>query len=66
MLGDVDGSGKINIMDVVILNKAILGKEELSKQAEINADVNGDGVPDSADSLLILKYIVGLIQDFTS
>ncbi len=64
LLGDVDLNGKINIVDVVSLNKAILGKDTLSSQAEINADVDHSGKPDSTDSLIILKYIVGLVTSF--
>ncbi|MBR1554797.1 MAG: endo-1,4-beta-xylanase, partial [Oscillospiraceae bacterium] len=64
LLGDVDLSGEINILDVITVNKAILGKEILSKQQETNADVNQNGVPDSSDALLIMKYIVGLVKEF--
>ncbi len=60
--GDADGNHIVNIVDVITLNKAILGKDVLSKQGEKNADVDGDGTPSSTDSLMILKHIVGLIN----
>lgn len=59
--GDVDGNGGVDILDVIIINKAILGKENLSDSSLKSADVNGNGVPDSTDSLSIMKFIVGLI-----
>ena len=40
--GDVNEDGSIDILDVITLNKALLGKEFLSKQGELNADVNVD------------------------
>ncbi|MBR0485965.1 MAG: carbohydrate-binding protein [Oscillospiraceae bacterium] len=62
LLGDADGSGSIDILDVIVLNKAILGKETLSEQGVKNSDVDGDGLPTSSDALLIMKHIVGLIN----
>ena len=64
LYGDVDMNGKIDILDVITLNKAILGKESLSKEASALADVDGDGMPTSTDALQIMKYIVGLITEF--
>lgn len=60
LYGDVDESGEIDILDVITLNKSILGKEVLSAQAEKNADTDGNEKIDSNDALNILKYIVGI------
>jgi len=61
--GDADGNGKIDILDVITLNKAVMGKETLS-EAQLKAiDFNGNGKPDSEEALTILKYIVGLITE---
>ena len=60
--GDADCSGEVNILDVITLNKAILGKEELSEQGIKNADLDQSGKPDSTDALNIMKYIVGLYK----
>jgi len=59
--GDADLSGKVDILDVITVNKAILGKEKLEGDALVNADINGNNKPDAADSLEIMKAIVGLI-----
>ncbi|MBR0485509.1 MAG: glycoside hydrolase family 9 protein [Oscillospiraceae bacterium] len=61
VLGDVDENASIDILDVIILNKALLGKENLSASQEKNADVNKSGKPDSSDALMIMKAIVGLL-----
>ena len=62
--GDVNLDGEIDILDVITLNKAVMGKEILNDQQNKNADVNKNGSPDANDSLMILKYIVGMITDF--
>ena len=58
--GDVDLSGKIDILDVITLNRAILGKESLTPEQELLADFNQDGKIDPTDSLAIMRCIVGL------
>ena len=60
--GDANCDGKVNIADVVRLNKAIAGKAELSAQGKINADVDYDGDQDATDSTNILKAIVKLVE----
>lgn len=60
--GDVDGNGSIDILDVILLNKSIFGKVTLSDLSKKAADIDGNGMPDSTDSLAIMKYIVELID----
>ncbi len=60
--GDADESGKVDILDVITINKAILGKEKLTDSQLRNADVDGDNKPTAADSLMIMKAIVGLVD----
>ena len=59
--GDVNEDGVVNIMDVILLNKAIYGKAELTAQGFANADVDVNGRPDSNDSLNIMKLIIRLL-----
>ena len=61
LMGDADLSGSVDILDVITINKAVLGKENLEGQGLINADINKDGKPDSSDALNVMKAIVGLI-----
>ncbi len=63
--GDVDGSGKVNILDIITVNKALLGKENLTEPQLRAIDLNGNGEADSEDSLCLMKYIVGLIQNLS-
>ncbi len=58
--GDVNVDGNVNILDVILLNKALLAGEKITDEGIANADVDQDGTPSSADSLLILKFTVGL------
>ena len=62
ILGDADGNFEVDILDVITVNKAILGKEVLSEQGNINADIDKDGKPTSYDAMTILKHIVGIID----
>ncbi len=64
--GDADGNGEIDILDVITINKAILGKENLSENGLKAIDFNGNGKPDSDEALTLLKYIVGIITDFNA
>ncbi len=62
--GDVTLDCEIDIVDVIAANKAILGASTLCKTAKKNCDINGDGTPDTTDSLAILKEVVGLTTNF--
>lgn len=64
LYGDVDESGEIDIIDIILLNKSLLGKEVLTEQQQKLADVDNSGKCDSLDSLMIMKYIVRLITEF--
>ncbi len=63
--GDADLSGKVDILDVITVNRAILGKEKLEGQGFINIDFNKNNAAEASESLAIMKYIVGLITDFS-
>ena len=59
--GDADGSGTLDIIDIITVNKAFLGKELLPKERISSVDFNGNGIPDADDALTMLKMLVGLI-----
>lgn len=60
--GDVNCDSVVNVLDVITLNRNLLGGGELTAQGIINADVDLDETPTAADSLNILKHIVNLIE----
>ena len=53
--GDIDGSGTTDIMDLIRLNKHLLGMYQMTDSERAAADVNGDDVVDANDSLSLLK-----------
>ncbi|GEM_PF-3044264 len=58
--GDVNLDNHVNILDVILLNRAVLGKETLTEIQNLAADINQDKLVDATDSLMILKQIVGM------
>ncbi|MBQ5996597.1 MAG: dockerin type I repeat-containing protein, partial [Bacteroidales bacterium] len=62
--GDVTLDCELDIMDVIAANKYILGVGTLCDTAKKPADVSGDGTPDAADTLAILKEVTGVTTDF--
>lgn len=60
--GDANGDTELDILDVIAINKAVLGKEEFTEKQTKSADINNDGVVDANDSLMLMKHIVGLVD----
>lgn len=59
-LGDVNGDGKINSGDSLILSKQVLGKKDITdKNQKLAGDVNKDGKINSGDTLIVRKQILG-------
>ena len=56
--GDVDGSGTVSIVDVIVLNRHLMTGAYLIDYQKKLADIDGNGVPDETDALRILKGIV--------
>lgn len=62
--GDANGDTKIDILDIITINKAVLGKEKLTDEQNQAADVNENNKVDSGDALMLMKFVVGLIDSF--
>ncbi len=58
MPGDVDGSGEIDIVDVVTTIGIIVGNIEPTDDEEMAADFNGDGNVDVSDIVMIIACIL--------
>jgi hypothetical protein len=60
VIGDINGDGKINATDALIIKRYIAGNVTLTDAQKSAADINGDGRINATDSLLIKRYIAGL------
>ena len=61
-VGDVNSDGLIDVRDVVLLSRYILGLEDLSAEQLTAADINGDGLIDVRDVALLSRHILGLAE----
>ncbi len=57
LLGDADGSGKVDVKDVTHIQKHIAAYFALDGTAALAADVDGSGVIDVNDVTLVQKYL---------
>lgn len=65
MLGDVNNDGNIDIRDVTLVQRHVLGYQPpLTASQFTAADVNGDGVVNVVDVNLMMQYILGNISSF--
>ncbi len=61
LLGDADGSGKVDLQDVYAMEAHIDGETPEGFNS-VNADVNKDGTIDNNDVSLVKEYMAGNIQ----
>jgi len=59
-IGDVDGSGKVDSYDSLIVLRHSVNLEQLSEQQKKLADIDENNTINSADALYILRMSVGL------
>lgn len=64
MIGDVDDDESVTVSDVLAVLRHVAGLNELSGDAFIRADVDGDGDVDNDDAQYIGDYVVGNITVF--
>lgn len=65
-VGDVDGSGKVNARDAVIVLQSVANKVTLTDEQKQAADVDASGAVTARDAVMILKYTAGSITSFGS
>ncbi len=59
--GNVNLDSGVDIMDVILINRYLLGSLDLTATQKLNADVDCNGKLDTTDSLNILKFVVELV-----
>lgn len=64
LLGDVDGSKKIDVVDALTVLKYTAGNITLTADQKTRADVDKNGTVNVVDALTILKYVCGKINKF--
>ena len=58
--GDLNGDGKITALDIVKLQRLIVGLDALDSNVLVIADINGDGKVTALDIVKLQRHIVGL------
>ena len=58
--GDLNGDGKINALDIIFVQRLIVGMDPLTDEKKALADINGDGKVNALDIIYIQRHIVGL------
>lgn len=61
--GDVNTDDKINVADVILLNKYIVGADTISDQGLANAECYADGRTDINDSAQIMNVVVMTLSE---
>lgn len=64
LYGDINQDGAINVQDVVLTMRYVLGLQELNSVQKIAADVNDDNTIDVTDVTLIMRKALGIIEKF--
>lgn len=64
VLGDLNGDGEVNIMDVGILRRYVAGLTTISADRLAAADLNGDGKVNIMDVGILRRYVAGLTDKF--
>lgn len=62
LVADLDGNGRLDANDLLVLKRAVLGSASLSESQKKQADVNGDGKFDTTDYLLAKRAYLGTYE----
>lgn len=66
LYGDADGNGKVELLDVNLMERYIEGNEEAQTSIHFTkADVNADGAVDDVDVQMVKDYLVGNLDSLT-
>lgn len=62
VLGDVNGDGRVAVVDYALLKRYVLGRGELSAEGQVAADVNKDGKISALDYVRVKGHVLGIID----
>ncbi len=62
LYGDVNRDGRVDIIDAVMLNRALAGVVTLTDSSIRNADCYADGALSASDAGTLLQFLVNIIQ----
>lgn len=66
LYGDADGNGKVELLDVNLMERYIEGDEDAKADIHFTeADVNADGAVDDTDVQMVKDYLVGNLDSLT-
>lgn len=57
--GDLNGDGVVDVYDLIITRRYVLGIQDLDKKQKEDADINKDGLIDDSDLQLIRNLCMG-------
>jgi hypothetical protein len=58
-LGDLDGDGRVTVLDLVLLDNYLAGQSSLTPDQQLAADLNQDGVVNQSDAELLANVVLG-------
>ncbi|MDE5768693.1 MAG: dockerin type I repeat-containing protein, partial [Oscillospiraceae bacterium] len=57
-----DGNGTVDITDVIRMNRVYVGCQKFTPEQIKAGDIDHDGKISLSDSMLVLRYLVGLVE----
>ena len=64
--GDVNQDGVVDLADAIVMNKALANVITLSESAGKCADCYDDGILDDKDATILMRFVIGKINDVPS
>lgn len=58
--GDINGDGKISVLDIVKIQRVIVGLDKADSNLNVSCDLNGDGKISVLDIVKLQRHIVGI------
>ena len=63
IVGDIDFSGNINVLDFVFLKRQLLSENTSDARVFAASDINGDGNVNILDAVLLKQYLLAAVDE---